>query len=635
MADATGRPSDIVANALDRETLDFAERGRAAAARRPREDDRVAIFYGSGTSTHDADMAVATEALARLMADDARVVFRVMGPLRLGPEFDRFGDRVERLPLAHYRQYLAELAAADIAIAPLEDTVFNDAKSNIKLIEAAIVGLPAVCSPAVEFRDAITDGVDGYLAADTEGWERALRALVADPAHRRAVALAAERNVRARYAPETIAREALAPIVARLPAARRAPLRVLAVNIYYAPRSLGGATVIAEEMARRLDARDDTEVFVFTSHERHSFAPYMLTRYVDRGLGVIGVCLRPGSDEILSFDDPEMGRAFSDALEAVRPDVVHLHSIQHLGAAIPRACQAAGIPYVVTLHDAWWLCPRQFMVRSNNAYCHQTTIDLKVCAPCVPGIGHLQSRMHILMQGLDEASLLLSPSAAHAALYRANGIPDHQLRVNRNGVRPPVVASRPPRAGPLRFAFVGGNNRLKGVEVIRSAFATLGRADWALTVVDASLALGFSSFDARLWRLPGTVEIVPPYEQEEIDAFFAGIDVLLFPSQWKESFGLTVREALIRDVWVIATDSGGAAEEIVPGVNGTLVPMTDDPDPLADAIRAALDDPAAIRARRNPHRAGIATLDDQARELHAMLREVVNPPASGAEPRPA
>ena len=59
------------------------------------------------------------------------------------------------------------------------------------------------------------------------------------------------------------------------------------------------------------------------------------------------------------------------------------------------------------------------------------------------------------------------------------------------------------------------------------------------------------------WNIPGEIVIVPPYNRETMDEFFASIDVLLFPSQWKESFGLTVREAIARGVWVIATEAGG------------------------------------------------------------------------------
>ena len=55
------------------------------------------------------------------------------------------------------------------------------------------------------------------------------------------------------------------------------------------------------------------------------------------------------------------------------------------------------------------------------------------------------------------------------------------------------------------------------------------------------LSLGVSSYDNVFSSTQENVEIIPAYSQDNIDDFFAGIDVLLFPTQWKESFGLTVQ----------------------------------------------------------------------------------------------
>jgi glycosyltransferase involved in cell wall biosynthesis len=116
---------------------------------------------------------------------------------------------------------------------------------------------------------------------------------------------------------------------------------------------------------------------------------------------------------------------------------------------------------------------------------------------------------------------------------------------------------------------------------------------------------------------------VPAYAQDTMDDFFAGIDVLLFPSQWKESFGLTVREALARDVWVILTDSGGAVEDVVDGENGTIIPITDDEGPLRAAVMQVLANPKRLDGYANRHKGRIATFDTQADELHRMLLDVV------------
>ena len=134
--------------------------------------------------------------------------------------------------------------------------------------------------------------------------------------------------------------------------------------------------------------------------------------------------------------------------------------------------------------------------------------------------------------------------------------------------------------------------------------------------------------------MPGTLKIVPAYTRDTIDDFFNGLDVLLFPTQWKESFGLSVREALIRDVWVITTDAGGVIEDIVPGENGEIIPLDDDGTALASAIGRLLDQPARLDGYRNPHAGQVRLFDQQADELAAMLAGVMSSAAADRSDQP-
>jgi glycosyltransferase involved in cell wall biosynthesis len=137
------------------------------------------------------------------------------------------------------------------------------------------------------------------------------------------------------------------------------------------------------------------------------------------------------------------------------------------------------------------------------------------------------------------------------------------------------------------------------------------------------LKLGFSSMHAHDWNVAGRIDIVPAYTQDEMDAFFADVDVLLFPSQWKESFGLTVREALARRVWVIATEGGGPGEAIVDGVNGTLIPLDGRSAPLQRAVEQLLETPAMLDHFHDPACVPVLDYEGQAAALRATLARVV------------
>ncbi|WP_122048991.1 glycosyltransferase, partial [Asaia bogorensis] len=125
----------------------------------------------------------------------------------------------------------------------------------------------------------------------------------------------------------------------------------------------------------------------------------------------------------------------------------------------------------------------------------------------------------------------------------------------------------------------------------------------------------------------GTIRTVPAYNQAGLDDFYDQVDVLLFPSQWRESYGLTVREALSRDVWVISTAPGGQSEEIVDGVNGSLIPIINDPAPLQAAVEAILDQQERFDHYVNPNKASLPNYEDQAAELAALYNSLLKRPA--------
>ena len=621
MRDAGVADPMVVENALDAETLEIAEALRAGrSAADPRQ---VRLVYGSGTKTHDVDFADVAPAIASLMEQRPQVRLRIVGELTLPPELAAFADRIEREDRKDYGTWLRLLSEGDIALAPLEATRFNDAKSNIKFLEAAILGMPCVCSPRAEFRSVVTTGENGMLAESAADWLSVLRELVDKPELRRRMGEAARRSALARYAPDAIARAQVAPLVAKLAQVRAPTLHVLVVNIFFWPRSFGGATIVAEETARRLGARDGIAVGVFTSHSRATVRDEGLRRYEQDGMPIISVGVPGHPDAIGEFDNPGIAERFAKVLRALRPDVVHVHSIQGLGSSILDKCAEQRVPYVVTVHDAWWICPRQFMVRGDGQYCFQTRIDLNLCRACVPQAFYLQERLDLLLRRLHGAAAVLSPSEAHRALYLANGLPAEQVRVLANGIRMPARPRRRRAGRTLRFGFVGGGEPIKGFIILRRAFEALSQANWKLLLIDNTWNLGFASLNCGDWQITGEISVAPAYSQDTMDEFFESIDVLLFPSQWKESFGLTVREALARDVWVIATDCGGPAEAIEDGVNGNLIPMDGEHRPMRDAIAALLDAPERLAGYRNPRKDALITFDQQTDALVEVLSTVV------------
>jgi glycosyltransferase involved in cell wall biosynthesis len=603
----------VVENGLDQQTLKAAEkhlnRNRIA-------DDWVRIVYGSGTDTHDVDFAEAADAILHIMNEFPRVKLRLIGLLELPKGFEQFTSRIERMEFCKYEEYLVYLAECDISIAPLENYIFNDAKSNIKFLEASIMKVPSVCSPRSAYTSVIVDGENGLLAEKLAEWKQALTRLLESTELRSSIAEAAYKTVLNRYKPVDIAQRQLAPLLTTRPI-KESTKKILSVNVHYSPDSFGGATIVAERVNSLLHQMDGFEVSVFTTIRRNTIPDYSMRRYSADGLNVFAVSLPANLDTRSQFDNPHVADHFEQVLAAVKPDLVHLHCLQGLGVALADRCIADGIPYYITLHDAWWVCGRQFMLDGTGAYCNQEIIDSSVCAGCVE-----EPVLHVVRQKrlkgiLDNAQKLLAPSEFFAEFHRNNGFPGDQVIVNKNGVmRPHSATARIRQAGPVRFGYVGGNTHVKGFHLIKKVFCSMGE-EVLLKAVDNTMSLGISSYDNAFPATQVNVEIIPAYSQDNIDDFFSGIDVLLFPTQWKESFGLTVREAIARNVWVIVTAAGGVTEDIVDGVNGEIIPFNDRGERLRSAVVNAVNkfESIEIGALVAWDSANITWFEDQANEL--------------------
>lgn len=403
-------------------------------------------------------------------------------------------------------------------------------------------------------------------------------------------------------------------------------MRILTVNVHYSPESYGGATVVAEQLTRHFSANGH-EAIALTGATQAGTKPGEFYRYEDAGLPVLALGRRLPQSTNDEYHQAELAQRFDMALEAIQPDVVHFHAVQGLGVEMVQRAQAAGAATAVTLHDAWWLCERQFMVRADGTWCAQQAIDPGVCDTCVPDpIGH-RRRQQTSLEILNNCDRVLTPSQYWYELMHGSGISESVLRVNRNGVlHPDPSFQRTPHRGPVRFAYVGGDQSVKGVNQLRQALAGIRRSDYQLLLVDPSLKIGHRSMFERDFPCSGQIMIARGYEYRDLDYFFNSVDVLLFPSQWCESYGLTVREAILRGSWVVATAGGGASEDLVDGVNATIIPLDGRGDGLRDAMQAILEDPDRYRDAARPVRP-IPTFAEQAAELEGIYREMLNLPS--------
>ena len=596
----------VVENALDDETLAAA---RSIEGRlKKQEDGLIRIIYGSGTKTHNIDFLEAAPALANILKENPNVRFRIIGYLELPEYFDEVQSQIERIPFCNYTEYLAYLSECDISIAPLENFVFNDAKSNIKYLEASITKVASICSPRAAFADVIVNGENGFLADNEQQWHEAFDTLIQNSELRDSMAQAAYRTVTETYSPQAIGSTQLASAV-RFESAAKGKTKVLSFNVYYHPQSFGGATIVAEQLNKLLADEEAYEIYAVTTLPMKSWLPpYSVIRYEYGKVTVFGVAIP--SEDAAAHENPRFDAAVKDIIELVQPDIAHIHCIQSMGVGMVDICREAGVKTLVTLHDAWWICPNQFMLDENEVFREQWNTE--------------DERSKTIARALAKIDMLLAPSKYFAELHEKTL--GRNVLVNKNGVTRPLGQISKRKKDVIRFGYVGGKTKIKGVHLILEAFRKYRFPNTELVVVDNMLNVGARSFFDSDFDGVERFRIEPAYSQDTIDYFFSEIDVLLFPTQWKESFGLTVREAVLRDVWVIATDAGGVSEDIIDGENGTVIPFDSGVEELSRAIAEvceryqAMDDGAVIELPKSH----IRTFAEQKDELAGLYQEILS-----------
>lgn len=143
----------------------------ARPAKTPRQRPRVGW---AGAQQHQGDLALLAETIAALADEVDWIFFGLMPP---GSEAH---VREFHAPVG-FRDYPAKLASLDldIALAPLEINLFNEAKSNLRLLDYGYLGWPVVCTDILPYR---TDAPPVTRVANTTAaWTRAIRELAADP----------------------------------------------------------------------------------------------------------------------------------------------------------------------------------------------------------------------------------------------------------------------------------------------------------------------------------------------------------------------------------------------------------------------------------------------------------------------
>ena len=138
-----------------------------------KREGRLKLGY-YGTLTHSKDLFLIKDVILKLK-EKYDFDFEVVGGFNASDNVDEDWFKAIELPpnnmdFEKFMSWLSDTVDWDIAIVPLEDSSFNQCKSELKFIELAVLAIPAVYSDMCVYNSVVEDGVDGFLASNDDEW---------------------------------------------------------------------------------------------------------------------------------------------------------------------------------------------------------------------------------------------------------------------------------------------------------------------------------------------------------------------------------------------------------------------------------------------------------------------------------
>ncbi len=447
-------------------------------------------------------------------------------------------------------------------------------------------------------------------------------------------------------------------------------MKIVHVANGFPPAAVAGVEQYTHALARQQMQRH--QVAVFCREYAPERAEYSVRDEDQAGLPVRRVVNNFGRASSLEthYLDPTIEKLFAAYLQEMRPDVVHLQHCVGLSAGLPAVTREAGVPFVLTLPDYWYICPTTRLLTRDMVLCpgpHHGA-DCRQClgaAVQVSGLLHrlpfyaqvrdalvpagvqrrvlrwlararpagssipapFARRTRFMQQTLNAVPQLLALSDFCRQVYLDYGLRPAAIRTLSWGLDLDRWQQPSPRAPSpdLRFGYIGALAAHKGVDVLLRAFRRLSRPDVALHLF--GFVVPDDPFGARLQGIAAgdpRIHFRGRYDNARLPELLAGVDAVVVPSRWHETFSLVTREALLAGLPVIASCVGGIPEAVTDGLNGLLVPPSDEAA-LAAAL-ARLADDRALLARLASAAAStpVKSIQAHALEVEAVYQELLD-----------
>ena len=349
----------------------------------------------------------------------------------------------------------------------------------------------------------------------------------------------------------------------------------------------GGGTMLPRQIARGLVRKGHrVSVVHIEDQAKPQGPPYQIVRNREAGVELFGIHNSQGFQYSLEhpegdLDDPSVRQIMSGLLTALKPDVVHFHTLANLSLGAIEEAKRLGIPSTYTSHNYWPLCPRMYLFRKDLTLCSGPSNDGGKCAECLG----LHDRKPVFASRIQRARQIFNSSLdSHLAvserarqIFVQNGFAPERIAVlypqseTIDAIWQSLGSVRKPKASfeaPLKVGYFGNLLAWKGVHVLVKALQAFQPGE----VEGHVFGSGPDSYEnvlrqldeKRLMRFHGR------YRPLDLCRLPSLVDVAVVPSVCEETGGLVVLEALAARIPVVGSRIGAIPEFIAEGVNGFL-----------------------------------------------------------------
>lgn len=435
------------------------------------------------------------------------------------------------------------------------------------------------------------------------------------------------------------------------------PLRILLVIDIYPPARIGGATVYTVQLAEQLVQMGfAVDVVCAGTWEEGPHHFNGVTQDVLNGVTVHRIHLNwrkatTPFDHL--YDNQTLAPVFRDLLAGIQPDIVHVHSCLTLSARIIQEAKEMGIAVILHLHQFWFLCALQNLVRKNGAVCPgpESAWDCQACVldgadpwrwsqrllpdrlhrslftkvgriPWVtrqPGLigmlGDMERRHAYLKEILDSVDVAIAPAKSLIDLFARYGFRTDHMVYSLQGFDmewAKTVKRQPTKR--LRFGYIGHLQHIKGVHTLVKAFRQLPEDAQASLFIHGDPAQQPHYVKPLQTHSGPNIYWEGPFERSQLPKVLSNLDVIVVPSLSYEVNPTVIKEAFAAKIPVIVSNQPGVCETVLHEGNG-LHFRTGDASDLWHQIRRILDEKELLEQLQQ----GIPSVKTITQNAHEMV----------------